>query len=96
MADAGMTVARARSGAIGLMRTAGRTILARAPGGTSLVRIAPRGTPVFPRCRHQEGTTITIRMRGLGASRSHVQSPASSVARRPQPLNASSNSSLVK
>ena len=47
-ADAGTTVARARSGATGLVRTAGRTNLVRAPGGTRLVRIAPRATPVFP------------------------------------------------
>ena len=47
-ADAGTTVARARSGATGLVRTAGRTNLARAPGGTRLVRITPRATPVFP------------------------------------------------
>ena len=71
-ADAGTTVARARSGATGLVRTAGRTILVRAPEGTSLVRIAPRATPVFPRCRHQEGTTTTTRTRGLWASRSRV------------------------
>ena len=38
-ADARMTVARARSGTTHLVRTAGRIILARAPGGTSLVRI---------------------------------------------------------
>ena len=71
-ADAGTTMARAKNGATGLVRTAGKTILAREPGGTSLVRFAPKGTPVFPRCRHQEGTTIIIRMRGLGASRSRV------------------------
>ena len=51
-ADAGTTTARARNGATGLVRTAGRTILARGPGGTNLVRIAPKATPVFPRCRH--------------------------------------------
>ena len=66
-ADAGTTVAHARSGATGLARTTGRTILARAPGGTSLMRIAHKAMPVFPRCRHhQEGTTITIRTRGMG------------------------------
>ena len=96
-AGAGTTVARARSGATGLVRTAGRIILARAPGGTSLVRIALRATPVFPRCRHhQEGTTIIIRTRGLVASRSRVQSPASWAAPRPQPLSASSNGSLAR
>ena len=96
-ADAGTTVARTRSGATGLVRTAGKSILARAPGGTSLVRIALRATPVFPRCRHhQEGTTITTKTRGLGASRSRVQSPASWAALRPQPRSVSSNSSLVR
>ena len=51
-ADAGTTVARARSGATGLVRTAGRTNLARAPGGTLRMKIAPRATPVFPCCHH--------------------------------------------
>ena len=37
-ADAGTTVARARSGATGLVRTAGRISLARVPGGISLAR----------------------------------------------------------
>ena len=65
VAGAGTTVARARSGATGLVRTAGRIFLARAPGGTSLVRIVLRATPVFPRCRHrQEGMTTTIKTRG--------------------------------
>ena len=49
-ADAGTTVARARSGATGLVRTAGRISLARAPGGTSLARIGLRVTPVFLHC----------------------------------------------
>ena len=39
--DAGKIVARAKGGAINLARIAGRTILARAPGGISLARIAP-------------------------------------------------------
>ena len=39
-ADAGTTVAHARSGATDLVRTAGRNSLARAPGETSLVRTA--------------------------------------------------------
>ena len=83
-ADAVTTVARARSGATGLMRTAGRTILARAPGGTSLVRIVLRATPVFPHYRRrQEGMTTTIKTRGLGASKSHVLSPASWAELRP-------------
>ena len=54
VADAGMTVARARSGATVLVKTAGRIILARAPGETSLARIAPRATPVFLRYRHHQ------------------------------------------
>ena len=45
--DAGTTMARARSGATGLVRTAGRISLARAPGGISLVRIVLKSTPVF-------------------------------------------------
>ena len=48
VAGAGTTVARARSGTTGLVRTAGRIILARAPGGISLARIVLRATPVFP------------------------------------------------
>ena len=54
VADAGTTLARARSGAIVLLRTAGRIILARAHGGTSLVRIVLRATPVFLRYRHHQ------------------------------------------
>ena len=97
VADAGMTVARARSGATSLVRTAGRIILARAPGETSLVRIALRATPVFPRCRHrQEGMTTTIKTRGLGASRSRALSPASWAELRPQPLSVPSSSLLAK
>ena len=65
-ADAGTIVARARSGASGLVRTAGRTSLARAPGGISLVRTFLRAMLGFLRCRHhQEGTMTTIRTRGL-------------------------------
>ena len=78
VADAGMMVARARSGATGLVRTAGRISLARVPGGISLVKIVLGATPVFLRYRHhQEGTTTTIKTRGLGAFRSRVLSPAS-------------------
>ena len=78
VADAGMTVARTRSGATGLVRTAGRISLARVPGGTSLVRIVLRATPVFLHYRRrQEGMTTTIKTRGLGASRSRALSPAS-------------------
>ena len=70
-ADAGTTVARARSGATGLVRTAGRASLMRVPGEISLTRTALRATLAFPHCRHhQEGTTITTRTRGLGASKS--------------------------
>ena len=97
MADARTTVARARSGATGLVRTAGRISLARAPGGISLVRIVLRAMPGSLRCRHlQEGMTNAIRMRGLGASRSRVLSPASWAELRPQPRSVSSNSLLVK
>ena len=60
VADAGTTVARTRSGATGLVRTVGRINLARAPGGTSLVRIVLRATLASLRCsRHQGGTTTT-------------------------------------
>ena len=97
VADAGTTVARARSGVTGLVRTAGRTSLARAPRGNSLVRIVLKATPVFLHYRHHpEGMTTTIRTRGLGASKSRVQSHASWAAPRPQPLSASSNSSLAR
>ena len=88
VADAGMTVARARSGANGLVRTAGRI---------SLVRIVLMETPVFLHYRHrQEGMMTTIKTRGLGASRSHVLSPASWAELRPRPRSVSSNNLLVK
>ena len=78
VAEAGMTVARASSGATGLVRTAGRNNLGRAPGGISLARTVLRVMLGFLRCRHhQEGTTTTIRTRGLGAARSRGLSPAS-------------------
>ena len=84
VADAGMTVARARSGATGLVRTTGRISLARAPGGISLVTIILKATPGSLRCHHhQEGMTNTIRTRGLGASKNHVLSPASWAEPRP-------------
>ena len=82
--DAGKTVARARSGATGLVRTVGKISLVRAPGG-----IALRATPVFLHClRHQdegdggfqESRAIACILGGL----------------RPQPLNASSSSSPAK
>ena len=95
--DAGTTVAHARSGATGLVRTAGRISLARAPGGISLVRIVLKATPVFLHYRHHpEGMTTTIKTRGLGASRSHVLLPASWAELRPQPRSVSSNSLLVE
>ena len=76
--DAGTIVARARNGATSHVRTAGRTILARVPGGTSLVRIVLKATLTFLHYRHHpEGMTTTIKTRGLGASRSHVLSPVS-------------------
>ena len=93
--DAGTIVARARSGATGLLRTAGRISLARAPRGTNHVRNVLRVTPVFLHyLHHQEGTMTTIK--GLGASRSRVLSPASWVELKPQPRSISSNSLLVK
>ena len=96
-ADAGMTVARARNGATGLVKTAGKIILARALGGTSLVRIVLKATLAFLHYRHHpEGMTTTIKTRGLGASRSRVLSPASWTEPRPQPRNVSSSSLLEK
>ena len=93
--DVGMTVACARSGATGLMRTTGRISLARAPGGTNHARIILRATLVFlPYLHHQEGTTTTIKTRGLGASRSRVLSPASWAELRPQHLSVFSSSLL--
>ena len=95
--DAGTTVAHTRSGATGLVRIAGKIILARVPGETSLARTVLRATPVFPRCpHHQEGMTTTIKTRGMGASRSRVLSPAFWAEPRPQPHSASPNSLLVK
>ena len=64
--------------AIILGRTVGRANLARAPGGSRLVRSALRETPVFLHCLYpREGTKIITRMRGLGDSRSLVPSRAS-------------------
>ena len=95
--DAGTTVALARSGVTGLVRTAGRTSLMRAHEGTNLTRIALRAMLASLRCRqHQEGTTTTIRTRGLGASRNRVPSPASWAELKPQLLNASSSSLLAR
>ena len=97
VADARMTMAHARSGATGLMRTAGRISLARALGGISLVRNVLRATPVSLHYRHhQEGMMTTIRTRGLGASRNRLPSPASWAELKPQPHSVSSNSSLAR
>ena len=95
--DARMIVATARSGATGLTRTTGRTSLVRAPGGISLARTALRAMLFILHCRrHQEGTTTTIRTRGLVASRNRVLSPASWVELRPQHLSVSSSSLLAR
>ena len=95
--DAGTDVTITKSGATILGRTAGRANLARAIGAISLVRTALRATLAFLHYRrHQEGMMTTIKTRGLGASRSRVQSPASWAAPSPQPLSASSNSSLAR
>ena len=92
-----MTEALTRSGVTDLARIAGRTSLAREPGGISLVRIAHRATQAFPLYLHrQEGMMTIIRTRGLGAFRSHVLSLASWAELRPQPLNVSSSSLLAK
>ena len=95
--DVRTTVGPTRSGATNLARIVGRTSLVRAHGGTSLARIALRAMLAFLRYRHrQEGTTTTIRTRGLGASRNRVQSPASWAELKPQPFSASSSSSPAK
>jgi hypothetical protein len=94
--DVGRTVTFARAGAISLVRITGRASLMRTSGGISLTRTALKATLAFLRCRHQEGTTTTARMTGLGASRSLEPSPASWEALRPRHLIASSSSSLVR
>ena len=97
MEDDGKTMALAKGGVTGLARTAGRTSLSRGLGGIYLVRIARKATHAFLLCHHhQEGMKIIIRTRGLGASRSHVQSLASWAAPRPQPHSASSSSLLAR
>ena len=84
VADAGTTVARARSGATGLVRTAGRTSLTREVGGISLVRIVHKTTQASLLCHHHQGGMKTsTRTRGLGASRSRVLSLASWAGLRP-------------
>ena len=67
--DDGMTVPLSRSGVTDLVRIAGRTSLAREPGGISPARTARRATQAFLLCCHrQEGMMTTTRTRGLGAS----------------------------
>ena len=93
----GKTVALAKGGVTDLARIAGRTSLAREAGEISLVRIARTATQAFLLCRNcQGGTETNIRMRGLGASRSHARSLASWVAPRPQHHSASSSSLLAR
>ena len=78
MQDAGKTAARAKGGAINIVRIAGKTRLVRETGGIGLARIARKGTQASLHCRHIQGEMRTIiKTRGLGASRSHVLSPAS-------------------
>ena len=90
---AGTDATAIRSGATSLMRTAGRTSLAWATRGSSLVRTALRATQLCLFCLHrQEGTKITTRTRGLGASRSRGPSPASWAAHKPQLPTVSSSS----
>ena len=97
VADDGRTVALAKGGVTDLVRIAGRTSLAWEAGEISLVRIARAATQAFHLCSHRQGGTKTnIRTRGLGASRSRVQSLASWAAVRPQPLSASSSSLLAR
>ena len=90
VADNGKTVAFARDGVTALVRTTGRTSLARGFAGINLVRIARKATQDFLLCHHhQEGMTTVIRMRGLGPSRSRMRSLAYWAVPRSQPLNAS-------
>ena len=73
MEDDGTTEALAKGGMTALARTAGRTSLGRGLGGISLMRIARKVTQASLLChRRQGGMRTSIRMRGLGASRSHV------------------------
>ena len=57
--DAGKTVARAKGGAINLVRIAGKTHLARETGGISLARIARKETQASHHCRRSQGKTRT-------------------------------------
>ena len=76
--DAGTTAAHVKGGATNLARIAGRTRLAREAGEISLARIALKVTHASLRYRCSQGEMRTvIRMKGLGASRNHVRSPAS-------------------
>ena len=76
--DDGKTVALAKGGVTDLARIIGRTSLMREAGEISLMRITRAATQAFLLCRHHQGGTKTnIRTRGLGASRSHAQLPAS-------------------
>ena len=95
--DDGKIVALDKGGVTGLARTAGRTSLAREVGGISLARTALKATQASLLCHRRQGGMKTItRTRGLGASRSRVRSLASWSVLRPQPLSASSNSSLAR
>ena len=95
--DDGTTVALAKGGVTDLARITGRTSLAREAREISLVRIARAATQAFLLCRHHQGGTKTnIKTRGLGASRSRVLSLASWAELKPQPLSASSSSSLAR
>ena len=95
--DAGMDATFVRSGATSLTRTAGRTSLARATRGSSLVRTALRATQLCLLClHHQGGMNIITRTRGPGASRSLRPLPASWAAHRPRLPTASSSSSCVR
>ena len=95
--DDGKTVALAKGGATDIARTAGGISLAREAGGISLARIIRKATWASLLCHHSRGGTETIiRTRGLGTSRSRVQSLASWAELKPQPLSASSSSLLTK
>ena len=82
--DNGKTVALAKGGVTALARTAGRIILAREAGGTSLVRDTRTATRASLLCHlHQGGTNTNTKTMGLGASKSRMQLLASWVAPRP-------------
>ena len=54
VADDGKTMALAKGGVTDLAGTAGRTSLARGPGGISLARIARRATQAFLLYHHRQ------------------------------------------